>query len=158
MGGNLLRLRRADNDDIEELSEPMATINSENFRNFPQIPRAEAKMLWHSDFWDGPISGMLSYQGQSHWFEMIEENEDSRGTWCRRYAILKLTADQREDERYWHELFRANVGTHTDYDENEVCHAGELRPKELHKNFYDKYKDRRHPDYLKNPVLGWFEI
>ena len=31
----------------------------EGFRAVPQVPRESVSLLWQSDFWDGPWSGML---------------------------------------------------------------------------------------------------
>ena len=48
----------------------------EGVRAVPQVPRDAVRLLWHSDFWDGPKSGMLEFDGKRCWFQIIAENED----------------------------------------------------------------------------------
>jgi hypothetical protein len=41
----------------------------EGFRAVPQVSREAVRLLWHSDFWDGPKSGMLEHDGERCWFQ-----------------------------------------------------------------------------------------
>ena len=135
-----------------EISEPEA------HSNVSQIPREDVRLLWHSGFWDGPLSGMLEHEGEQCWFEMFAENEDDAPTWYRRFAILRLSNDQLKEENRWHDLFRMHVGGHTDYDAEQHRSHGDINPKEQWSRFYDKYKERPEPDYSSCLVLGWFEM
>lgn len=143
----------------------------EDYLQTPRIERSAIKLLWYSDYWDGPRSGMLEYQGKPYWFQICAEADaDTKPTpdssspdglqltgWYRRYTLLKLSDAQLQEERYWHELFRQKVGTHTDYDEEEE-NSGEVRPKETHAEFYEPYKAYTRPDLSDNEVIGWFEL
>lgn len=125
---------------------------------YPQIPRSEVKLLWHCEFRDGPLSGMLRYAGEMCWYAMIIENENDGESWYRRFAVIHLTPDQLADEQYWHDLFRQHVGTHTDYGVDERRTLGAVLPKAGWHQFYNKYNERIKTDYSTRPVLGWFEV
>ena len=114
-----------------------------------KINRQDVHLLWFGDFWDGPVNGLCLYNNEKCWFETCSEDEDGG----RRYVLLKLSAEQLADEEKWHELFRRNVGTHTDFDEA----VPQVKPQESHRDFYEPYKTRGKVDYSKNPALGWFE-
>ncbi len=122
-----------------------------------QIPRENVRILWHSGFWDGPLSGMLEYDGDQCWFEMFSENEDDDPTWYRRFAVIQLSPDQLADENHWQDQFRRHVGGHTDYDSGQERSHDSINPEEQWSQFYEKYKARAEPDYSPNRVLGWFE-
>ncbi len=129
-------------------------------KNLSQITRldgAAIRLLWHVDFWDGPICGLLSYGGEDLWFEMMEENEDATASWYRRYLIVRLSAEQLADERRWHELFRQHVGTHNDYDDKGARVTGATKPRSQWDEFYGPYSKRVVPDLASNTVVGWWE-
>ncbi len=46
----------------------------EGFRVVPQVSREAVRLIWHSDFWDGPQSGLLELNGERYWFQVIAEN------------------------------------------------------------------------------------
>jgi hypothetical protein len=123
----------------------------------PRIDRAEVRLLWHADFWDGPKSGMLVYRGERHWFEVVAEREDDAEGWYRRFAVIRLAPDQLAEELRWHELFREKVGVHTDYDERGRRPVGSLQPRERWPEFYDAVRQRTPADFSGNEVVGWFE-
>ena len=123
----------------------------------PRIDRAEVRLLWHDAFWDGPRSGMLLYCGEDCWFEVVAENEDDATAWYRRFVVLRLSREQHAEELRWHELFRVNVGAHTDYNEEGHSPVGSLQPRERWQKFYEAYERRNPRDFSGNEVLGWFE-
>jgi hypothetical protein len=115
----------------------------------PKIPAEDVQILWHDHFWDGPLSGVCLYGEAKHYYRCIEEADE--GPWYRRFALYALTPGQAADEEAWHELFREKVGTHWEP-------GGSLRPRELHHEFYDGYRERPDPNFeANNPVVGWFE-
>jgi hypothetical protein len=134
-----------------------AVLAARDLNVVPRVDRAAIRLLWHDDFWDGPTSGMLRYQGEDFWFQMFEESEDEASDWYRRFLIVRLSADQLADERYWHELFRENVGTHADYDEHGHRPVGSMKPKDRWGAFYGPYRQRTSPDLTENEVVGWWE-
>ncbi|HEX8734967.1 MAG TPA: hypothetical protein VF721_06585 [Pyrinomonadaceae bacterium] len=122
----------------------------------PKIQRGDIKLLWHSDYWDGIISGMLLYRNRQYWFEMFEENKGE--DFYRRFFVFKLTGEQIIEETNWQQLFREKVGGHTDYDENGMLNTALVKPSETHAEFYDAYKNRKKLDLSGNEIIGWFEI
>ncbi len=131
---------------------------ADEYLRAPRIETAELRLLWHCDFWDGPRSGMLDYRGEQCWFQIVAESEEDDSPWYRRFVVLRLTPEQHAEESRWHELFRARVGVHTDYEEQKTRPAeGFLWPKEHWHEFYDAYKQRTPPHFSGCEVLGWFE-
>src|SRR5258708_638105 len=112
----------------------------------------QTRLLWHSNFWDGPLSGLMLWNGEKCWFDNIGERVEER-PWSEeeikewvdyktsiseegdldpddyidydRYFVFKvyrIHPDLLEHLEYEHSLFQQNVGTHTDYDENGQRH------------------------------------
>lgn len=131
---------------------------TDGFRAVSQVSREVVTLLWHSSFWDGPLSGMLLFNGERLWFEMVAENddEDLRG-WYRRFAIVRLRPEQLTEEEAWHDLFRANVGWHSDYDMDAPGRCKGLRPQEQWQAFYVPYGQRSPLNLSRNEVVAWFE-
>lgn len=132
----------------------MTTFDPSLIATYPQVAESDVKLLWHGDYWDGLIDGMLLHQGEKCWYERIAENANDDDQWYRRFVIVRLTPEQLADALLWHEMFQTHVGTHTDYD--DPC--GSVRPREGMHLFYDRYKDRIQPDYSTNHILGWLEM
>lgn len=135
--------------------------------NYPE--ENNVKWLWHSGYWDGPLSGMVIVNGAKRWAEFIDEEEwteqygpdelDCDIMDVRFYALLKLTDEQMESEEYWHELFRLCVGTHTDYDKNGQRHLSGVKPEgDSWKFFYGRRKaDYKELDLTQAKIVGWFK-
>jgi hypothetical protein len=136
----------------------MAEFEPTIIQTYAEIPRSGVRLLWHCDFWDGPLSGMLLYQSEMCWYAMIVENEDDGEKWYRRFAVIRLTSEQAADEQYWHDQFRQHVGTHTDYGDDERRTPGAVLPQQGWDAFYDRYNERPKPNYSGNLILGWFEL
>jgi hypothetical protein len=128
----------------------------EKLQELPKIEWGHLRLLWHSDYWDGPKSGLLVYQESKYWFGVFEEFEE--GPIFRRFLIIALSPDQLAEEENWHELFRQKVGTHTDYDDNGKLLPNTLRPKEIWHEFYDVFRKRLPQDFSNNQLIGWFEF
>lgn len=134
---------------------------------YSKHPKIEVKLLWHCNYWDGPINGIVEYQNQRYWFQQCDdflnypdmvdkwENFDETLDWFRRYTVHQLTPEELTEEVYWHDLFSTCVGTHTDYDEHGK-RKGIVHDKN-NSEFYDKYKNKTPRFYTKNKIIGWFE-
>ena len=85
----------------------------------PRIEGQRLELLWHDDYWDGPMSGLMRLDGDARvWFTLAEENEaPAEGRWYRRYWLVRLSAEQLDAVERRHALFREHIGGHTDYDE-----------------------------------------
>lgn len=130
---------------------------ADNYPTLPHVPRADVTLLWHSDYWDGPLNGLLVWRGERLWFQIIEENSDPEGARSGRFLLIRLSEQQLREEEWWHELFRQHVGTHTDYERADGD-PGTVRPRDQHAKFYDAYAKHTPPDLSQNDVLGWFEM
>ena len=97
------------------------------------------------------------HEREEQYVEVVAESEDEAAGWYRRFAIPRLSPEQRAEELWWHELFRRCVGTHTDYAESGQRPVGALQARERWAEFYDAYRQRTPPDFSGNEVLGWFE-
>jgi len=88
--------------------------------NSPQIKEG-IRILWESGRYDGPLSGVLEYQGQKCYFDLKRDYMSRRLSKMvgRTYWVYKLTEEQWKEIEYWHEEFRFHVGTHCDYTWNE---------------------------------------
>ena len=133
--------------------------NAKNISNIPQINFNDLKLLWHEEFWDGPINGILLYQNKKCWFEMISENDGSEpDDYYRRYWIIKLSQKQIEDKEFWHNLFREKVGNNADYDDDGIRHTDQVKPFEMHNEYFELAKKREEIDLSNNLVLGFYEV
>lgn len=103
------------------------------------------------------MSGMLELGNERCWFQVIAENEDQdlRG-WYRRFAVVRLTPEQLEEEHRWHELFREHVDSRDDYAGDVPGRDDALRPREQWAAFYEQYERRVPLDLSRNEVLAWF--
>ena len=69
-------------------------------------------MLWHCNYWDGPLSGIARYKGKIVWFNCTEQ-EYLFKTWM--YDLHELTQEQIDAEIYSHNRWRKQGGRHCDY-------------------------------------------
>ncbi len=72
------------------------------------------RMLWHSDYWDGPMTGLALVNGEKVWFHF--DGEDPSGP--RTFAIYRLPPDLLDLLEMWHRVFQEHVGEHCDYLED----------------------------------------
>jgi hypothetical protein len=88
--------------------------------NSPEIKEG-IKILWESGRYDGPLSGVLEYNGDKCYFDIKREYYSKEYGYNpgRTYWIYKLTEEQWKEISYWHEEFRLHVGTHCDYGWSE---------------------------------------
>jgi hypothetical protein len=129
----------------------------DDYLNLPQVSKSEIRLLWHSGYWDGPLSGLLLSQGEKYWFQLADERSSyDENILPRRFLIIELLADQLHALESWHEFFQEKVGTHTNYDEAGKRTIGALKPKELWNEFYEAYAKREQEDFSHNEVIGWF--
>lgn len=145
----------------------------------------ETKLLWHSNYWDGPISGMMLWNGEPHWYNQYDEEtivepwtqqeideyiaeygDDNQGDWNeyetrRFYKVYKLTPNELKHEFKEHKLFQKYVGTHCDYDDENTRTVGATRKPWWHRFFYKKQKKRNQGFELQlteDKIVGYFKF
>lgn len=128
-----------------------------DYQQYPKRDLNEIRLLWHGEWYDGPMNGLLLLDGRKYWFETVAESAADYEGFYRHFVIIELTDEQLAEEERWHQLFREKVGTHSDYDETGRVNLGGVLPSETHAEFYDAYLPRQQPDYLQNRIVGWFE-
>ena len=69
--------------------------------------------MWVTDWWDGPVEGMASYQGRDCWFRAIFDAEADEWTSPRRCRLFELTPDERDRLWSWHRLREQHAGGST---------------------------------------------
>jgi len=126
----------------------------------------DLKMLWHSGYYDGPLSGMAEYNGEMVWFQCnwsyppIEDIHNIIETDShRRYALYRLSDEDRE-ELCRHQMFRDMVGYHSDHDPDTYA---PFTKKSGFDEFYEQKKDKKHRkiDPESGEVLGevaWYQF
>ena len=146
----------------------------DNYQKFPRLH--EMKMLWHGNYWDGPLAGMCLIDSQKYWFECIEQYHDNNpypseeeydagweSPWYRRFLVWKLTDEQLKVIEERHAKFQRMVGTHCDYDESGkqrgYFHYNDTITEETFKQFYAESKLEKPVDITPTDeqILGWYE-
>jgi hypothetical protein len=145
--------------------------------NYQQFPKLDAmKKLWHAGYWDGPLSGMCSVDGQKCWFQCIEEwdehndypedEDEFEQPWYRRFLIYRLTEEQLLPTEAGHDKFCRMVGTHCNYDEDGVTrgrfHYNDTVTPDTFEQYYKEAKENKEPQTDMTPVsdehiIGWYE-
>lgn len=123
----------------------------------------DAVPLYHLNYYDGPLSGIIKV-GDHHFYVSSIYGEERK--W---WAAWELTEEELTKEQERHKLFQQYVGTHTDYhqDENEdwIRDVGTCKPRESCDIYY-KMQDKPRVDYkeiesreifaiLRNPFWNW---
>ena len=108
------------------------------------------RVLWHLEYWDEPLSGVVEHGGTTYFFQAEPFDWDDPPS-VHRLVVYQLSDEELEFERDEHERFRRYVGTHTDYDERGQRRVGEVRPRSEWPRFVGKGRD-----YAGHEIVGWF--
>jgi hypothetical protein len=138
-------------------------IGENGYLAVPKLERRKVKLLWVTDFYDAPLSGMAFYAGRSHLYQMYNKEEWLYGGDEVKpiYLLIELSKEQLQEEEYWHDRFVREVWNGWDYDEDEV--ALWHRPEKVKRgtsnaeDFSAVYQTRNKQDFSENMVIGWFE-
>jgi hypothetical protein len=118
------------------------------------------KLVYHNDYWDGPLSGVCRVEGLSddrYYFQSINDYHDHLD--LRIFSLHQLTSEEWKLEDYWHQQFEQHVGTHTNYDSEGKRGVGEVKPQATHHLYYQAVKDRPYRNDLKSrPAVGYFDL
>jgi hypothetical protein len=130
--------------------------SAEAFTTLPKLSRDEVKRLWVQDFYDGPLAGMVRFNGELAWYVLAEEEQEPySGGWYRRYWLIRLSPEQVAEEIKWRYLFHTHVSTYGDAEIPEGERA--VRPQSEWSKFYEPHSQRAPLVLDENEVLGWFE-
>lgn len=125
---------------------------SKPYRRIKQ-PLQGVEWVYANSWWDGPISGVVKYEGNRYYAQMVSENCKRR----RRYEVRHLPPDAWAQEDAKHVLFREKVGTHMEYANGKRC--GVVAPERTWHEFYESDLAKTvDPGAIAGlPVIGWFE-
>ena len=119
------------------------------------------KLLFSTNWWDGPLCGLCEYENKYYWFEVYqdEEYDEEKEEWGDRiYKAYEIEPWQLSYELYWCSIFVSNVYR------NANCRTsfGEQLKNErfyIKKDFYKKSKkEYRKINYNNNNVIGIFKF
>ena len=80
--------------------------------------------LYHVDYYDGPLEGMIQYDNQKYWYKCIDESHNGSSR-QRLFILYEPTHEQIAEHDYWHNKFE-NAKTIS---------------RETLDGFYEEYKD-----------------
>lgn len=116
---------------------------------------SKIELIYHSNYWDGPLSGVCKFQGHRYWFDCVHDYHDTKDDGERLdqriYGIYRITDSEWQEEDYWHGLFEKYVGTHTSYVDGK--RSGKVGPSKDHSKFYDASKEAWKSGRRKKKVL-----
>ena len=133
------------------------------------LKNSNTRILYHMNYYDGPISGVCLYEGKKYYFDTIDEvveewtmndiqwfkhctenlkhgleiNKEDRiqSNWYRIFAIFETPEESMEIIEEDHKLFQKYVGNHCNYDEFG-CRNGTVKENtEWSKYYKAKKKD-----------------
>lgn len=128
------------------------------FTKLPVIRWDDIQLLTHSDYYDGPLSGTLLWEGTRYWYECQAypwdnmTKEDNLFVFSQVFHLFELTDEEWAFEDEKHADFEKYVGTHTNYSANGTRSHEGMRPRDDWQNFYDKYRGIDTPILSRNPV------
>lgn len=119
--------------------------NTVDISNLPRLDRRDWRWLWIGGYYDGPLDGMVLYNGQQYWAEMVDEcseivadGSDTKCGYYRLYRLIRLTDAAHAECVRRHEIFCQYVGSHWDYGEDGRRNAGAVKPQSEWHKFYDQ--------------------
>lgn len=75
----------------------------------------KAKWLYVVDYWDGPLSGMVQYKGESLWAHCLVDEPKPGGGWHREFGLYRMPPGWRKKEAKRHKLWNECCGNYS-YD------------------------------------------
>jgi 3-isopropylmalate/(R)-2-methylmalate dehydratase small subunit len=112
-------------------------IDERDLSNVPRLDETAIRLIWSMEWWDGPLNGIVQYNGELCWFNLHHEDEEATHY---NYVLLPLTAAElKEVRRFWW-----SKGRHHTSD----C----FEPEEL----TDVPEDWIGPDLRNAKAIGWF--
>lgn len=129
---------------------------------------SKIKLIYHSGYWDGPLSGACQIEGMDgrFWFNCVHDYHQKTPAGAdldsRIFGIYRLSEEEWKSEDYWHNLFRTLVGTHTEYDDNgrrkQYFSSKENPDWEKYYDEAGKTGENREPKILTDDnLIGYFD-
>jgi hypothetical protein len=113
----------------------------------------DVRILWDSDWHDGPVSGLAEYEGQQCWFQA--DWDDALDEWAYPRKLILYALNPVELEVAWaiHRQFESQVSTrHCHHDD---APPATLQPQSGWLEFYDAYPPGIATTYEDHRVVGY---
>jgi hypothetical protein len=116
---------------------------------------SDVRMLWFSDWYDGPVTGLAAHDGREYWFVMVPN--DGGEAWDfdpRVYVLHQLTAEQLADEWERHRAFAAldiPGCLHT-----PGCRVASIIKTGERERLYERWPADDEAGHVHSPPVGWF--
>ena len=120
---------------------------------FTEDDRPDLKMLWHVDYYDGPLSGIAEYQGERVWFAIVQLHDEEPLVPECMFGLYRLTSEELNFEEVSHQRFRDLVGSHTDYGEEYQPFTSNTKKND---EFYNTELEKREPVHLHKEPFAIF--
>lgn len=91
----------------------------------------DLRMLWHEGYWDGPLNGVAELDGEMVYFDLKgcdDPDDDDDSMDYRRYAVYRMTEEEKAYMIKGHHEFQTHVGYHSDYGDVYLEYKAEKRP------------------------------
>lgn len=59
-----------------DLNSDYSSRSPDDLRHLPHFDEREIELRWHKDWWDGPQTGAISFQGQVYWFQIYCDSDE----------------------------------------------------------------------------------
>ena len=110
-----------------------------------QFPQKDVKMLWVTDYYDGPLEGACEVAGRFLWFK--NKYSDALG-----YDLFALSPDEEKFVREMNAAFCKHVGTHFTYTDE---FPDQSQPQTEWPKFYDDHRWQR--GVIVGECVGWWK-
>jgi hypothetical protein len=111
------------------------------------------RMVWFSDWYDGPITGLAAYEGREHWFVMVTDDDGEHWDFDPRiYLLHQLTPEQVSQEWRAHRSFAA-AGMPGCLHAPPCAVATDPEPLDA---LWERWPPEREEVYQDQPAIGWF--
>ena len=111
-----------------------------------QLDEKQIKLLYHLSWWDGPLTGVVEYQGREAWFQFA--GEDAKGEHYR-HVLYPLTDEHLDKLDQWCDKRTAWATEHMPWEGEEEHQAAK-------EAWAQAGLDWTGPDLTEVQPIGWF--
>jgi hypothetical protein len=116
----------------------------------------DVKVLWATEWWDGPVRGVAARGDRHYWFDAVFDQATDEFTEPRRLLVYELTGEEYAQEAERHKRWEEVGGTSYCFHlAAEQRHRPPIARDALQR-FYEEERVRPGPDYTSRGSSGWF--
>lgn len=110
----------------------------------PEVSEEELSFLVMTGFYDGPLEGVVEYNGKKCWYEVVSDFVSER---TRYFALIELSEEEYQNELYWQRQFEGYVADgFTDAQKADW------------EKTYDVHQKQRESANTNKEVVAWFQM